>query len=1214
MDSNTVAYNAYKLEIIERTDMTTDSTQLSEWNLLMYNQEIIIPGISYPQPSYTITKDLETVSIIPGQTDYTNWQINPSLPTGLSIGATTGIISGIATQAMEATEYTVSATYTNGLTYQTTITLTVLACNLPNYVYVNIKKLNSISTETYSISNADAEVIVSGTNDVTICLTVGDYTVVMDSTTGAAWTDASYLMISSIMHGEQVVLEKARMNKANGESFTFTLKYPIAPAAFNTNIKYYLAESSVPSGWYTTAPSDWTTLDDANRISTAVKTQLFFHSFNIDSKTGTNAFELRVKAKSGIVVYINGAEFYRRYLPEGDITTSTTASGGQDTAYWHSIVGCSSILNEGSNTIAIGIVNLGDSATTMAFDMTLRLITSTVLIPRNWDITNNADKLFDNNPATVATISRTAGEDTEITMNFKDNGAMVVNNYCITSSSETYNNDPLNWTVSGSKDGSTYTEIKSESNYYFESRSTSYCFFMSTNNVAYSYYKLTLKDTRGSDATHYSIADWDLLVEDLTAADVPELSFNPAVMVGYTNAPFPEITSSSDYYSSFSIEPALPTGLSIVPSNGVIRGSASQPFTASIFTVSAINHLGQTKTTTISVAVEMCADDKVSFTLEVELKTGATLCSFDLLNAAGDIVTSRDTLYDNTPFTIPMCEAATTYTLRLKKTNTAGWGENKINVRLADGTLLMSEALAAGSTQKDYNFNPAYVIAPQWTEWNYLVDGSAAPSGWNTVTGAPEWSAARAGNYPAATGVTQYYYKKFTVESLDAFSVLDIGVNVKAGAVVYLNGEEIRRINMPQGDITSSTAATKELAQYTRIITGELVQKERVKVGENIVAVELHRYQQNEETNSFDASAIFILNNMLMIIEGSGSSNPIAYEEDKGVDKAFDNNSSTKMTTSGSCTGVSVAWKYNHNRQEVITNYGLENGNGCNTNAPSGWRIEGSNDGENWDLLHVRENTKFTASMEQKRFDFYNDDDYNSYRFVSTECENLKLSSSEVCDTGFQLGEFYLFAKRIGDFCPSVGIYRPAMEGDYSYVSCPALYSGYKERYCAGGQLSEEINNCVPMSPTGVAFEEPAMTFYLNKAATPVTPTIVAAEYTVSIFPTLPTGLSLDASTGTISGTPTTLTEKKAHTVRVVNSSGSYSAMITVEVVEAPINWILIIILIVIIVIIIIIIVVVVVMMSKKKSKKNIPKNSKGAKITKTASAAPVKTKAVVKV
>ena len=67
-----------------------------------------------------------------------------------------------------------------------------------------------------------------------------------------------------------------------------------------------------------------------------------------------------------------------------------------------------------------------------------------------------------------------------------------------------------------------------------------------------------------------------------------------------------------------------------------------------------------------------------------------------------------------------------------------------------------------------------------------------------------------------------------------------------------------------------------------------------------------------------------------------------------------------------------------------------------------------------------------------------------------------------------------------------------------------------------------------------------------------VTPTYNGGTVTTwTISPSLPTGLSLSASTGAISGTPTAITPSTAYTVTASNTGGSASTIVTIEVNEA---------------------------------------------------------------
>jgi uncharacterized repeat protein (TIGR01451 family) len=64
-----------------------------------------------------------------------------------------------------------------------------------------------------------------------------------------------------------------------------------------------------------------------------------------------------------------------------------------------------------------------------------------------------------------------------------------------------------------------------------------------------------------------------------------------------------------------------------------------------------------------------------------------------------------------------------------------------------------------------------------------------------------------------------------------------------------------------------------------------------------------------------------------------------------------------------------------------------------------------------------------------------------------------------------------------------------------------------------------------------------------------VTPTVSGGPITSwSVSPSLPAGLSLDSSTGAISGTPTAVTSSATYTITASNTGGSDAATVTIEV------------------------------------------------------------------
>jgi hypothetical protein len=74
----------------------------------------------------------------------------------------------------------------------------------------------------------------------------------------------------------------------------------------------------------------------------------------------------------------------------------------------------------------------------------------------------------------------------------------------------------------------------------------------------------------------------------------------------------------------------------------------------------------------------------------------------------------------------------------------------------------------------------------------------------------------------------------------------------------------------------------------------------------------------------------------------------------------------------------------------------------------------------------------------------------------------------------------------------------------------------------------------------------------VGKAIAPDAPTVTGTVSNYSANPALPSGLTLDNKTGTISGTPTAASPKTTYTITASNSGGSTSAQLTITVAAPP--------------------------------------------------------------
>ncbi len=88
--------------------------------------------------------------------------------------------------------------------------------------------------------------------------------------------------------------------------------------------------------------------------------------------------------------------------------------------------------------------------------------------------------------------------------------------------------------------------------------------------------------------------------------------------------------------------------------------------------------------------------------------------------------------------------------------------------------------------------------------------------------------------------VTYYFRKNFTISGSPAVTGLRLRSLVADGAVFYLNGVEVLRLNMPGGTITAATTAVTNITNATLSAPFDLPTASLV-AGTNVLAVEVHR-------------------------------------------------------------------------------------------------------------------------------------------------------------------------------------------------------------------------------------------------------------------------------------------------------------------------------------------------------------------------------------
>ncbi|MEM7386296.1 MAG: lamin tail domain-containing protein, partial [Verrucomicrobiota bacterium] len=101
-------------------------------------------------------------------------------------------------------------------------------------------------------------------------------------------------------------------------------------------------------------------------------------------------------------------------------------------------------------------------------------------------------------------------------------------------------------------------------------------------------------------------------------------------------------------------------------------------------------------------------------------------------------------------------------------------------------------------------------------------------------------------------GKSTYYFRlPFSIDALGEDQTVQMQHLIDDGAVFYLNGREISRFNLPEGEITSRTQALEpiENPQWSDPI---VIPADQLEIGENVLAAEVHQSSAFDRDLAFD--------------------------------------------------------------------------------------------------------------------------------------------------------------------------------------------------------------------------------------------------------------------------------------------------------------------------------------------------------------------------
>ncbi|MBK7998771.1 MAG: metallophosphoesterase, partial [Verrucomicrobia bacterium] len=199
-----------------------------------------------------------------------------------------------------------------------------------------------------------------------------------------------------------------------------------------------------------------------------------------------------------------------------------------------------------------------------------------------------------------------------------------------------------------------------------------------------------------------------------------------------------------------------------------------------------------------------------------------------------------------------------------------------------------SEA-GARYTSQAVNVGVITTLLPFGSVWKYLDNGSDQGTAWYaTEFDDSSWASGPApfgyadsnGRFPATTNSfgpdanakfpTTYFRQAVEIGDTASFSSVRLNIERDDGAIIYLNGAELTRFNMPTGEVTYATFAAANANDDGGTVFGFNIDRSLLRPGVNVFAVEIHNDAGNSSDIWFQMSLVgqpVIIHNLSPVVD-----------------------------------------------------------------------------------------------------------------------------------------------------------------------------------------------------------------------------------------------------------------------------------------------------------------------------------------------------------
>ena len=699
------------------------------------------------------------------------------------------------------------------------------------------------------------------------------------------------------------------------------------------------------------------------------------------------------------------------------------------------------------------------------------------------------------------------------------------------------NSDTDEWTLLRNVTGLTYSTVVHRRRIYFP------------KNTPYNQLKFEKFSSGNRSSCSWVIQSVDLFADNVLV-DIPNFTYDSSISV-YKDMKMTEVApQNTEEYLDYRISTVLPAGIVLDANTGWISGTPTVVSTTQTYTITGTKMSGGDVSATLTLTVVTCSGDKGMMRIRLYGDDYPNNNSWKLYEGRG---TSGTVLQSVSGFRVFYAYFYVDFCLnngiyRFEGANTSGYGwfvgsGYTLTVDLGEMELDMMQMDGQDSKPIYVSsvFSTYFPFQIEYTDWKVIQ--SDVSSDWNTVSfDDSTWNTYKAVDIPSTSSITTYIRKSFTMSGVNDYQVLNVRVKYSGGVAAYLNGNLVARFNL-EDDFDSLSLSMNDHDSTVFSKFHVILSTSGIEEGSNVFSFEIHRGLSGSSSDPvvFDATGVFGVEDCSTVVDSYSSLE-------------------STTPTSGTLAGIMDL--------DPFTTGFLPNTIGTYIE----WTVENLV-GSKWNSLNIVGGSTVTSWG----FDIianYNPDDEDDEPVTILRAMDQTVTSRtkpqisvpvalagfrryrwEVTDTGSTtttLGSVHMaYCKATGSVCPGIGNYPSVAEGQISPSSCPEGYRGYSYRECSGGVLGEvKMDHCVMKLPTNARYQASQYMFVMGTQVTTGVPLVmnIVERWYVDTGVFLPDGLSLNAQTGEISGTPSSVKDLMTFTVYAENQSGATQTIVSIQV------------------------------------------------------------------